>query len=126
MTRNYWWRRAQMGLPEPEFESLPEFANQRQPTDNQPVTLPQSAFQQQGMSEQNPGDLTGGQPGYGRLPSSERAQAELEEAPHWQPKRLLVRARQLHFLRSGLKVQLPAPEIDWDYAVIERLDPMIP
>ena len=39
LTRNYWWRRAQMGLPAPEFEPVPGFANQRQPSDNHPIAL---------------------------------------------------------------------------------------
>lgn len=31
ITRNYWWKRAQLGLPTPEFEPVPSFANMRQP-----------------------------------------------------------------------------------------------
>ena len=46
LTRNYWWRRAQMGLPAPEFEPVPGFANQRQPADNHPIALPQPGQQQ--------------------------------------------------------------------------------
>ena len=43
LTRNYWWRRAQMGLPAPEFESISSLGDQRQPAENQPVALPQTA-----------------------------------------------------------------------------------
>jgi protein involved in polysaccharide export with SLBB domain len=39
ITRNYWWKRAQLGLPAPEFEPSPEFRDLRQPIDNQAVTL---------------------------------------------------------------------------------------
>ena len=119
LTRNYWWRRAQMGLPEPEFEPLPEFANQRQPTDNQPITLPQSAFPQQGVSEQNPADLAGGQPGYGHSPA-QSAQQTLGSAPLAAQE--VTGASQTSLPAQRTQVQLPAPEIDWDYAVIERLD----
>ncbi len=43
ITRNYWWKRAQLGLPAPEFEPIPSFSNMRQPIDGNPVTLkPQS------------------------------------------------------------------------------------
>lgn len=38
VTRNYWWRRAQLGIPGPEFEPLRYFPNLRQP--NAPVDLP--------------------------------------------------------------------------------------
>jgi hypothetical protein len=31
ITRNYWWKRAQLGLPAPEFEPIPSFSNMRQP-----------------------------------------------------------------------------------------------
>lgn len=40
ITRNYWWRRAQLGLPGPEFEPLRYFPNLRQPT--YPANLPRS------------------------------------------------------------------------------------
>jgi protein involved in polysaccharide export with SLBB domain len=119
LTRNYWWRRAQMGLPEPEFEPLPEFASQRQPTDNQPVTLPQSAFQQQGVSEQNPADLAGGQPGR-EHPQAQSAQQSAGSAPLAAQE--VTGASQAALPAQRTQVQLPAPEIDWDYAVIERLD----
>jgi protein involved in polysaccharide export with SLBB domain len=32
ITRNYWWRRARLGMPTPEFEPLENFPNLRQPT----------------------------------------------------------------------------------------------
>lgn len=38
VTRNYWWKRAQLGIPGPEFEPLRYFPNLRQP--NYPVDLP--------------------------------------------------------------------------------------
>ena len=31
MTRDYWWKRVQLGLPAPEFEPFPGFANMKQP-----------------------------------------------------------------------------------------------
>jgi len=120
LTRNYWWRRAQMGLPEPEFESLPEFANQHQPTDNQPVTLPKSAFQQQGVSEQNAADLAGGQPGFGH-PPAQSAQQSAGSTPLAAQE--VTGANQTTLPAQRTQVELPAPEIDWDYAVVERLDP---
>ncbi|HTX42379.1 MAG TPA: polysaccharide biosynthesis/export family protein, partial [Acidobacteriaceae bacterium] len=42
VTRNYWWKRSQLGLPGPEFEPLADFRNLRQPSG--PVDLPRGAF----------------------------------------------------------------------------------
>ena len=39
ITRNYWWKRTQLGLPAPEFEPVAGFANQRQPAENHPITM---------------------------------------------------------------------------------------
>src|SRR3569833_1419925 len=39
ITRDYWWKRAQLGLPAPEFEPTPEFRHIRQPVDNEALTL---------------------------------------------------------------------------------------
>ncbi len=39
ITRNYWWRRTQLGLPAPDFEPVNGFGQMRQPADNQPITL---------------------------------------------------------------------------------------
>ncbi len=38
VTRDYWWKRAQLGIPGPEFEPLRYFPNLRQP--NYPLELP--------------------------------------------------------------------------------------
>jgi len=40
ITRDYWWKRAQLGLPAPEFEPVPGFSEMRQPAENHPCTLP--------------------------------------------------------------------------------------
>lgn len=127
LTRNYWWRRAQMGLPAPEFEPVPGFAILRQPEDNRPVVLPQLA-QPQGTNGLNPAGVEDGQPslrqdqyGSGRqnttLNAEQRAgSATLASAQAAASSQTVLPARRT-------EVQLPAPDIDWDYAVIERLDP---
>ena len=60
LTRNYWWRRAQMGLPAPEFEPVPGFAYRRQPADNEPITLPRPR-QQEADNELGQGAMQGNQ-----------------------------------------------------------------
>lgn len=126
LTRNYWWRRAQTGLAAPEFEPVPGFATLRQPEDNRPVVLPQPA-QRQGTDSLNStgiedGQLTPGQNQYGPGQNSTRSvehssgNAALASAQIAPSSQTVLPARRT-------EVQLPAPDIDWDYAVIERLDP---
>ena len=174
VTRNYWWRRAQLGLPAPEFELFAPLAYMRQPAEDHPESI--IPWLQQGMNQQNPPGSAGGgspyqgnqpgygqnqqgygqnqqgygqnqqgfgqiqqgygqnlqgygqnQPGYGQgqqgygqnpYPSAQQhqggsslaaAQTSLggQNVPAWQRTR----------------IQLLAPEIDWNYAAIERLNP---
>ena len=84
ITRNYWWKRAQLGLPAPEFEPTPGFSDLRQPLDGNPVTLkppimpedngttdlyPQQGSQQSGSQQPGPQ-----QPGV-QQPGSQQSQA---------------------------------------------------
>jgi len=39
---DYWWKRAQLGLPAPEFEPIPGFNNLRQPLENRAITMDRS------------------------------------------------------------------------------------
>jgi protein involved in polysaccharide export with SLBB domain len=152
LTRNYWWRRAQLGQPAPEFEPIPGFATLRQPTDNHAFAVPQSA-QGQGASGQsqsdfgvdqaNPGpdqysaqtpysapDQSGtqqaqsgaqqGQTGFGQSPALS-AQQRAGSAPLASQE--TISPSQAPAASQRTEVRLIAPEIDWDYAVIERLDP---
>jgi protein involved in polysaccharide export with SLBB domain len=170
LTRNYWWRRAQLGLPAPEFEPIPGFANLRQPADNHPIQIPRSALGQ-GMNGANPaaadqGQGTGqfgAQSPYGSTPYSsgntqdQSAYAQDQNAysadqyasqggygqQQGQPgpgqsQNLGAQQRagssplaaeetvgrsQSMAASQRTEVSLSAPEIDWDYAVVERVDP---
>ena len=149
LTRNYWWKRAQLGLPAPEFEPMPGFAGMRQPSDNHPITMGQIGIA--GQSGQ-PGQQTGqpgAQPGEaGALGQSEmqldQAATQLGQSeggtgqPGSQSDQTLSAQQRAantslaaeqstissRFARATQKteIRLDAPEIDWDYAVIERLD----
>ncbi len=162
LTRDYWWRRAQMGLPAPEFEPVPGFANLRQPADNHPITLPQRAQGQgagNGMQPgHEPGQADAGQDQYGSQ-SAENWQDQYgsqsaensQNQSAWQNgngsaqgqnslaqnQPLSAQQRAGSNALAGTQtaapsqsqpqgphtdVRLPAPEIDWDYAVIERLN----
>ena len=135
LTRNYWWRRTQLGLPAPEFEPM-SLSILTQPADNYPVGVRLAARQDVGTSKQsgqsdqsNSQQYPSGAPqdqasdsqqrqAYGQgqpLTAAQRASstslaAEQEAAPSNRP------------IAQRTEVQVPAPEIDWDYAVIERLD----
>ncbi len=171
LTRNYWWRRAQLGLPAPEFEPAPGFANQRQPFENQPITLPRPVQQNPNGSNQtgpgqngagsyqnqpcsDPNQFCADQSQYGSQQNSSEnnqyqnqnqypygqnqntygqgqnpyADNEAQSAQHRNGSSTLASTQsfapsQLMPPAQKTVVQLPAPDIDWDYAVIERLDP---
>jgi protein involved in polysaccharide export with SLBB domain len=158
ITRNYWWRRAQLGLPAPEFEPIPGFDNLRQPAENHAITTkastlegmstsnqpgnqqgqyPQGQYQQgldqQGVDQQGQyqqGQNQQGQNGYQQgvpLGQSGYPQNENLSAQQRAGGASLAAAQTSsagRFLPQGQRTQVwaLAPEIDWDYAVIERLD----
>lgn len=143
LTRDYWWRRTQMGLPAPDFEPAPGFANQRQPVDNQPVTLPRPIQSQgEGSDEAGANGANGptGQQGANDLnaPQGAANQGRYAQEALGQGAMLSAQQRagsaslavqqttassQSQLPAQRTDVRLPAPEVDWDYAVIERLDP---
>lgn len=57
ITRNYWWKRTQLGLPAPEFEPLDSFYNLRQPTT--PLDVPLTSEQKQQFRKQHAPDAIG-------------------------------------------------------------------
>lgn len=144
LTRNYWWRRTQLGLPAPDFEPAPNFSNQRQPWENQPVTLPRPAPTPTTTSEQeantlNPTGRENTQTGSGQdvnglqqlqqgqmgtlagqnptLSAQQRGgSAPLATQLRENPSQQIAQTQRTD-------VRLVAPEIDWDYAVIERINP---
>jgi protein involved in polysaccharide export with SLBB domain len=161
LTRNYWWRRAQMGLPTPDFEPVPGFANQRQPSDNHPIALgrlpqqprvngqnpqggqngaaqdqsgmqsqydsgqqqngtgsDQSGYEGQQYGLQNPYGTQQGGPEQGSLNAQQRASSATLASQEGAGS-----SGQMPASTQRTEIRLPAPEIDWDYAVIERLNP---
>ena len=151
ITRNYWWKRAQLGLPGPEFEPLQQYPNLTQPT--RPRELPRPRVVQPGADNgpTAPGQDTGtmqegsqeGVPEGGQAGTDQNAAALAagglagQSTVNGVPTRNLTAAQ-----RAGsatLATEQPmttgvpstmhtevgpiAPEIDWDYAVIERMDP---
>jgi protein involved in polysaccharide export with SLBB domain len=166
ITRNYWWKRAQLGLPAPEFEPVPSFSYLRQPVDGNPVTLhpgqnPMNGSVRQGPYDSlqnaygNPNGVAGN--GYNsstgardyqnqsmqdqgaQYPeSSQQGDAGSQNGQYGSPnQRLNARERGSNSSLAEqqaqsfngpspaqrTEVRQLAPEIDWDYAVIQRQDP---
>jgi protein involved in polysaccharide export with SLBB domain len=165
LSRDYWWRRAQLGLPAPEFEPIPAFSTLRQPTT--PVDIPRRQFQPQQRSlgsrgstlqpgtvasdqDQTSGDGQNpyypypgqqqqiqqtGQP-YGQPPFDNSGYYPDFQQPYLNPQQqyqggasssLAAQRMQLQTQNTPQQVErtdvrIAAPEIDWKYAVIERLD----
>ncbi len=146
LTRNYWWKRTQLGLPAPEFEPMAGLSNLRQPVEGHATSLELSPQQVQntmnavGESAQLQNQLESGalSPGAGQSPSASQAASLAAQLGSTQNQQLSAEQRagnsalaseettsSSHTVAPEQKnqVQILAPEIDWSYAVIERLDP---
>ena len=145
ITRNYWWRRAQLGLPAPEFEPMPSLANMRQPAENHPVTInpesemsyphstpyrAQTAINESGQGTQQESQETNQEyptglnqdqiPGARQQYASASRQGASSTSLAGAQSSLVTRATSPSQRTS---IKLLAPEIDWGYAAIERLNP---
>ena len=138
ITRNYWWKRAQLGLPAPEFEPVTGFANMRQPVENHALTLKLPSSDETNIQEQN--GLRQNQSGSQQDQSgSQLNQSGLQQDQSGSQQSRYLSAQQragsssLAAQQPGSTARIPfsaqrnevralAPEIDWNYAVVERLD----
>jgi protein involved in polysaccharide export with SLBB domain len=138
LTRNYWWKRTQLGLSAPEFEPMGGFAGVRQPAEDRPSTVELSPQRVQNTmnaagaeaSESAPSrDQMG--PGQNQLAAQRSPAAEQSQPLSAEQRAASSSLASEQTTRSGRtvppeqknEVQLLAPEIDWSYAVVERLDP---
>lgn len=114
ITRNYWWKRAQLGLPEPEFDPIQDFDNLRQPTENRPLAIKPLPLEESGVTnrdqnqDQNQNQNLNAEQ---RSGNSTLAAAQSSSNP------------QAAYPAERTEILPLAPEIDWNYAAIERLDP---
>jgi protein involved in polysaccharide export with SLBB domain len=172
ITRNYWWKRAQLGLPAPEFEPIPGLDKLNQPPSNRAYSIKvtpseglgasnqfgyqqgqlgnqqQQGYQQGQLGNQQQQGYQQGQLGYQQQPSYQQGQLGYPQEepgypqgqPGYQQGQVNEQSAQQRASGSSLaaaqsspnrslpqaqrtEVKALAPEIDWDYAVIERLDP---
>lgn len=115
VTRNYWWKRARLGLPAPEevdAPTQPETQGSRYSSQNQGQNPNQSQNQNQSQSQGQYQSLSQNPNAQQRTGGSSLAAAETSAENN-----RLIAPSQRTVIREL------APEIDWDYAVIERLDP---
>jgi protein involved in polysaccharide export with SLBB domain len=142
LTRDYWWKRAQLGLAAQEFQPAPALSNLRQPASA--MDIAQAAAQQQAraaanMSQQTPG-ATEAQTPYPGFPVP-AGQVENANEQNGSDATATQRNAATKGNQSALAeqdesrnqtltpppaqktiVRLNVPEIDWSYAVIERMD----
>src|SRR5579863_9485452 len=165
ITRNYWWKRTQLGLPAPEVEPIQGFARRRQPTGNNPITLPPPQAEATTPFATNPAFAPSATANQGNQPFDQNSEQAYPAYPNQdqngfpqqypvdanglpqQPQQsqttnlsalsaqqrgssTSLAAQQDQMISSRVSrsaprttITQPAPEIDWDYAVIERLDP---
>lgn len=115
ITRNYWWRRAQLGLSAPEFEPMPSLADMRQPIGDYPVTVHASPLTS--TDALNQPALQGPNQDNQSLSAQRRLNSVSIAAA--QPTRFAPTV----LPEQRTSIQILAPEIDWKYAAIERLNP---
>jgi protein involved in polysaccharide export with SLBB domain len=174
ITRDYWWKRARLGLPSPEFEPLPALSGLRQPAN--PVDLPLQSMMQRRRPQQQPAGSSqqgqGQSANQGQYPGSMQNQVVEQPDYYWDttdgstPYDVINPANNQGMPNPGSAnqqpgtgtsvqqqngprgsesalaeqesqtseqinprgmrrtvVRLSTPEIDWSYAVIERMDP---
>jgi protein involved in polysaccharide export with SLBB domain len=167
LTRNYWWRRAQLGLPAPEFQpfsptrlgtqvdsqlDLPrarDFYPDGQPDySGRPVPQPRATpFESTGTAARSARDAAAARPNDETAVSESPDQAatsptsttgtsqtgtsqERTVNQETQASGTAIGGLQTQVVTQNvaaapekIDIRLSAPEIDWSYAVIERLDP---
>src|SRR6185437_14993464 len=78
LTRNYWWRRGQLGMPAPEFQPMQALTYLHQPSEDVPVEIPPSVLESQhgaGAAQVNQGGAA-----QATLPAAQQAQAQSPQA----------------------------------------------
>ena len=171
ITRDYWWKRASLGMPAPEFQPVPALSALRQPATPIDLPLQQSLMRQHAIpraAEWRGAAERRERPGAARSPTGARRMAPTTGTTPRGPRPARLTGRQIttqganggagqqssqnaaqrpigpRGSESALAepeqenaagepinppaprrtvVKLSVPEIDWSYAVIERMDP---
>jgi polysaccharide export outer membrane protein len=123
VSRDYWWKRSHLGLPAPEFEpeisTLGETAQPSRPASGE---LTASALQATVTNALAPMDLR--RQAEDTSESALLASQSSEKNPNQQGANATIASGVAHTpLEQRNKLQSPGQQIDWDYAVVERIDP---
>jgi hypothetical protein len=142
VSRDYWWKRSHLGLPTPEFEPvistigpdvrLPESTSKGLTTNVTEDTLTAAML----ASTREAGNELDGQ---GNNNSSRQTNNGSGGAGNTDPRSDAMKTQSTGSIASGIRqneaqngmarqqppttVRMTSPDIDWEYAVIERLDP---
>src|SRR6185437_12586037 len=119
-SRDYWWKRGHLGLPTPEFE--PEFSMLGEVS--QPSKPTNGELSPPGMQAAVTNALTPKDQSQEFKGASQAASQTGTRTPNEQGANSTIAsglARNPMVQRN--RVQMPESQIDWDYAVIERVDP---
>ncbi len=145
ITKNYWWQRTRLGLPTPEFEPVPNFGVMLQPPSGNAVTLRRNRAETSTTTDlQQNGLANGGAAGSGAegmnaqqltqqqsVLAARQGETDLNGTQDASERGENISVAEAQTLPSGrslngvqsTRVRVLAPEIDWNYAVIERMDP---
>jgi protein involved in polysaccharide export with SLBB domain len=136
VSRDYWWKRSHLGLPSPEFEPIISTIGEgQQPPELDQRGLTTSVTQDtltSGLTKTNRIQIFGIAPETGTsnsTPNDQQGPSNGRSAPPNAGETrssgsLASQLAQGGAARAPLnEVRLSAPDINWDYAVIERLDP---
>jgi protein involved in polysaccharide export with SLBB domain len=121
VSRDYWWKRSHLGLPSPEFEPMISSIGQD-------VKTPESNTRGFTTSV-NPETLTAALQASGREDGDEANRASGTDATKTQSSGSIASGTMQSQMSDGQRQQHPttvrmsASDIDWNFAVIERLDP---
>lgn len=126
-TRSYWWHRTQLGLPAPEF--LDEIANLDAQRPLSAARRLAPARDAQGQNENMKEGSERGVPadqeaaGEQRQPGDPRQTDARHEPGEKETSGSIAERAEDQVNNSQVSLQRPTAETNWNYAVIERLDP---
>jgi protein involved in polysaccharide export with SLBB domain len=131
LTPEYWWKRAQLGLPHPDFEPTDRASLSRMRQPPEPYLLPRNENRQGGSQSPPDGSYSSTEPdAQSRNQDNQSTNPQLDRNSRT-PAALSGSSSALATVQTEAEgdsrqprteVAFFAPEIDWDYAVIERLD----
>jgi protein involved in polysaccharide export with SLBB domain len=127
VSRDYWWRRTQLGLPAPEFTLSIAALPPRSSSDRVPATLTHAQLQTDGQAQDSEAEARSGSPSAAqapaaRLPASSGRELQPTQQGAGQVASLASTDRKSQ-IEGEANLPRPGTQTDWNYAVIERIDP---